>query len=175
MKTKTRGKRTGNKRVGLAAGLEDKIRRQVVEQFKLQHSKEVEDAFNTGRKLGREDELRNMVGTAPTFSNEVVVPIAIVRGYEELANVLVEALNQAQAGKGRERHAKGMPFNDQPIMRMPALQQDTKGLNYQVCKKMLESENLAGLDSKVKERLGAIVYAAASIIAERKLAVDAKL
>ena len=37
-------------------------------------------------------------------------------GYQPLANVLQAALDQAQAGKGNQRHANGKPFLEQPII-----------------------------------------------------------
>ncbi len=95
--------------------------------------------------------------------------IKVERGYEELARVLLMALEQAQGGKGKERHANGMVFSSQSIIRLPTLQKSTKGLIYQVCKKAIESENLPELNRKVAERLGAIVYLAASILVEHEL------
>ena len=38
-----------------------------------------------------------------------------VPGYEDLAAVLTAAFDQAARGKGKERHANGRAFTDQPI------------------------------------------------------------
>ena len=37
-------------------------------------------------------------------------------GYDALAKILQLALDQVQAGKGKERHANGRSFDKQPIM-----------------------------------------------------------
>ena len=41
--------------------------------------------------------------------------IEIPNGYEALGLVLNQAINQAAKGKGKERHAIGEPFYQQPI------------------------------------------------------------
>lgn len=92
------------------------------------------------------------------------VTIDLVEGYEPLLTVLIDALNQAQFGKGKERHANDKPFVMQPIIT------ETVALGiaapiYQVRKKALETitiENLHGADSAYAEMLGAIVYSAAT-------------
>jgi hypothetical protein len=85
-------------------------------------------------------------------------------GYESLAAVLREALEQAAAGKGRERHAHpGEGFEDQQIMK---IQDWTGGTGFavgQVVKKAIESMRLPR-DAARRELLGAIVYAAAGIV-----------
>lgn len=83
-------------------------------------------------------------------------------GYESLAAVLEQALEQAQNGKGRERHATGQPFDQQPIMTIA----DMVGPGYQLgqaIKKLQESQRL-DISAAIAERLGAINYIAASII-----------
>jgi hypothetical protein len=40
----------------------------------------------------------------------------VEQGYEPLYGTLCCALNQAQSGKGKERHANDEPFLKQPIM-----------------------------------------------------------
>jgi hypothetical protein len=87
----------------------------------------------------------------------------VSREYEPLANVLDDALNQAQQGKGSERHGQGLPFKDQPIMNIPKLQNSDVGLMYQAIKKLQESQRM-DKDAAVRERLGAINYIAASIL-----------
>ena len=36
-------------------------------------------------------------------------------GYEVVADILQQALDQAQSGKGKERHGQGLPFTEQKI------------------------------------------------------------
>jgi hypothetical protein len=62
-------------------------------------------------------------------------------GYESLAAVLAAALEQAQSGKGKERHASGQAFDQQPIMTIG----DMVGPGYQLgqaIKKLHESQRL---------------------------------
>ncbi len=89
-------------------------------------------------------------------------------GYEILFNVLVEALDQAQHGKGRQRHnpAGDLPFLNQNICHEAI---DGVGIGYttgQARKKTLEAMNLDH-DKAIQEWLGAINYLAATIIAVR--------
>lgn len=85
-------------------------------------------------------------------------------GYEPLALVLFEALQQAQAGKGHERHGSGKPFLDQPIFNL-AEDHGPAFLSGQVAKKASESLGLFAREPDGKkaqaECLGMIVYAAA--------------
>lgn len=89
--------------------------------------------------------------------------VAVVPGYEELLNVLVRALDQAQFGKGNERHADGNPFTEQPMQQLIALYGQGFALG-QAGKKMQESQRMERV-AAVRELLGAIVYIAGSIIA----------
>ena len=84
-----------------------------------------------------------------------------LRGYEELLDVLVDALDRAASGKGAERHANGLPFADQPIRAIPRLFGDTAGNGpaFQVVKKLLEAQRLPPERARV-ERLDCIVYIA---------------
>jgi len=81
--------------------------------------------------------------------------------YASLLNVLDDAVKQAQNGKGRERHADGQPYEQQPIMWI-----EEYFRSYQLgqaIKKIHESQRLP-LDAAVQELLGAINYIAAHII-----------
>lgn len=84
-------------------------------------------------------------------------------GYEVLATVLGEALSQAQAGKGKERHASGEPFEDQQIVQLGEWMGTTAFNLGQACKKALESLRLDGYRAR-GELLGAINYLAAAIV-----------
>lgn len=83
-------------------------------------------------------------------------------GYESLAGVLQRALDQAQAGKGAERHANSLPFEQQPMQTI-AGQVGVGFLTGQAIKKTQEGQTLpAGRD--VAELLGAINYLAGAVI-----------
>ena len=85
--------------------------------------------------------------------------------YRILIDVLLLAYKQAAFGKGRERHANGKPFHDQPLLSIS----DMVGSGYplgQAVKKLQESRTIRTLDNgqerAVNEVLGAINYAAAA-------------
>lgn len=86
-------------------------------------------------------------------------------GYDELARVLDAALEQAQSGKGKERHGmSGDRWVDQKIHTIPQSQGHVGGLVYQVSKKALECEFMlrqGQVAQGYKEALGVVVYAAA--------------
>lgn len=83
-------------------------------------------------------------------------------GYDRLANVLDMALEQAQSGKGIERHGNGEPFEQQIICRLTR----TEGHGFargQAVKKVDEAKRLSR-DAAIRELLGAINYLAADVI-----------
>lgn len=85
-------------------------------------------------------------------------------GYELLADVLRRAFEQASVGKGKERHASGKPFHEQPMQDLCRLH----GVGFatgQASKKSSEALRLPALDRQVAELLGAIVYTAGAVIA----------
>lgn len=83
-------------------------------------------------------------------------------GYEDLAYVLEQAFEQAARGKGKERHANQLPFNEQPIMTLQELYGPGFALG-QAAKKTQEAQRM-GTDAAVRELLGAINYIAGAII-----------
>lgn len=85
------------------------------------------------------------------------------QGYEQLETILGEALEQAAAGKGKERHATGQVFEDQPMQLISKLLGDNHGLAFQAIKKIQESLRLPD-DRAERELLGAINYIAGMII-----------
>ena len=87
----------------------------------------------------------------------------VIEGYEQLVNVLEEALAQAAEGKGAERHATGQPFLEQPAMVNMKLLGSNQGALFQALKKIQESSRMNSANAK-KELLGAINYLAAAII-----------
>lgn len=98
----------------------------------------------------------------------------VVPGYEEVADVLQQALNQAQIGKGKERHAHDEPFTEQEIME-GARKCGMGAMIYQVRKKSLESKRLTKMgeyEKALADLNGAIVYAAAAILRLREIQAD---
>lgn len=116
------------------------------------------------KRPGREEAVRldQLIGTALAAS--------VLPGYEPLAEILQTALDQAQAGKGKERHANGREFDRQPIMEIGRM----VGLGYptgQAKKKIQEAVgmfNRGEADRAVNELLGAIIYSAAAILLIRE-------
>lgn len=84
-------------------------------------------------------------------------------GYERLEEVLDDALNQAAAGKGKERHANDKSFTEQPMQQISGLLKSHDGMLYQAMKKIQESKGMTR-DAAIRELLGAIVYTAGAII-----------
>jgi len=87
----------------------------------------------------------------------------VASGYESLAAVLDQALEQAQGGKGAERHASGEPFVEQPIV---SICEDLGGPQFaigQAQKKSREALRLPHHRARA-ELLGAINYLAAAVI-----------
>lgn len=93
--------------------------------------------------------------------------------YSVLRSILDEAYQQAASGKGKERHANGKPWSDQPIAKIGRM----VGIGFnlgQVMKKAQEASRMDD-DAACRELLGAIVYAASAImlIREREANRDA--
>lgn len=91
--------------------------------------------------------------------------------YSGLYSVLIDALNQAAYGKGMERHANNLPFEEQKMQTICDAQGSSKGMAFQAIKKILESEGME-YQAKKREILGAIVYAAGIIIWEEKQPIE---
>ena len=88
----------------------------------------------------------------------------VLPGYESLARTLDAALEQAQGGKGVERHAgKGEAFEDQQIVQLGEWMESTAFAVGQACKKSIESSRLPP-DRAIAELLGAINYLAAAVL-----------
>jgi hypothetical protein len=89
-------------------------------------------------------------------------------GYEPLARILDEALAQAQSGKGKERHANALPFDEQPILAISRLLGGgVEGTGFQAIKKMQEAVGMlkrGNPQAAVRELLGSIVYTAAMVL-----------
>lgn len=86
--------------------------------------------------------------------------------YDILRKILDEAYDQAATGKGKERHANGKPWDEQPIAEIGRMV--GTGFNTgQAIKKLQESSRMEG-ETAVRELLGAIVYAASAIMLIRE-------
>lgn len=131
------------------------------------------DPFNLINKGIAGVKLRHPFATAatnPTSVTEEVVKTKpaemtnVISGYETLASVLALALEQAQNGKGNERHQVGnTPFSKQPICELARFY--GVGYNFgQAAKKAHETQQLTTLKAKQAELLGAINYLAAAYI-----------
>jgi hypothetical protein len=93
--------------------------------------------------------------------------IVIKEEYESLMRVLLQALLQAQEGKGRERHSNvDEAFEDQLICSIGRKVGNGYELG-QAIKKIVESQRLLiikGKEAAITELLGAINYTAAGVI-----------
>lgn len=90
------------------------------------------------------------------------VRLAAKPGYETLARILDDALDQAQSGKGHERHGEDGQLWEEQVMFQIA---DELGPGFnagQFAKKMAESMRLAP-EARRRELLGAVVYAASLV------------
>ena len=95
-------------------------------------------------------------------------------GYESLRAEFAAAAEQASGGKGKERHANDMPFEDQPILAITRLLEGHPcgALAFQVIKKTIEAGRLVklrGTDAAVAEIYGAVNYAAAMAMRLKEL------
>lgn len=84
--------------------------------------------------------------------------------YAGLAAVLLGALEQAAYGKGRERHANDLPFEQQPMNAICDILGSPEGMAYQVTKKVAEALKMPTYEQQERELFGAINYTAGIII-----------
>jgi hypothetical protein len=85
--------------------------------------------------------------------------------YASLKRVLADAMLQAKAGKGKERHADGEAFENQKIcvINRWIAGSPIAGPLFQAVKKTIESSRMAP-DAAIRELYGAINYLSAGII-----------
>ena len=99
------------------------------------------------------------------FNSDVALSLdSAVAGYSPLERVLCAAYAQASGGKGKDRHAAGDDFLDQPIMTIGRLLKSADGEAYQAIKKLREGlmmHQRGNTDAAIRECLGAINYIAA--------------
>lgn len=106
--------------------------------------------------------LENQLKSTKVCSCENVTSLE-KEAYLELERVLRMAYDQAASGKGKDRHANGKPFVDQPILSITRMVGDGYPLG-QAMKKAQETQRLPANKAKIVELLGAINYLAAAII-----------
>lgn len=102
-------------------------------------------------------------GILPFITPPGSIQVDVADGYQPLFEVLRGALNQAQAGKGKERHANGKPFLQQPIMEIGRMVGPGYNIG-QAMKKGQEAMRLPTTERKVAELLGAINYLASAVL-----------
>ena len=92
---------------------------------------------------------------------------AIFYGYDSLASVLELALRQAATGKGAERHANCLPFEEQPMAQITAM----VGIGFPLGQAIKKAQEAGGMverghyDAAKAELLGAINYLAGAFLA----------
>jgi hypothetical protein len=87
--------------------------------------------------------------------------IEVEEGYELIFEILKQILNDAQYGKGKERHSQGRLFNDQPMLALGRKVGPGFVLG-QVMKKLDELETL-DREAQIRELLGAGNYLVGTI------------
>ena len=101
--------------------------------------------------------------------------INVTEDYYHLAQVLALAYEQSSSGKGKNRHANGKPFLEQPIMEIGRM----VGIGYQLGQAMKKAQEAGGMASRGEilaaqaELLGAINYLAAAHIQLDEMAYPA--
>ena len=117
------------------------------------------------------DELAS--GVAALARAATARPVAPFSGnYEPLRRILDEAFSQSADGKGAKRHSRGnTPWDRQPILEI----QRMVGPGFALGQTMKKAQEAAGMVARgenevaVQELLGAIVYAAAAVLAIREM------
>jgi uncharacterized membrane protein YheB (UPF0754 family) len=97
----------------------------------------------------------------------------VLPGYELLHEVLHNALDQAQSGKGKERHACNEDFEDQQICEIDRRLKDSpvQGVLFQAVKKIYETPRLE-IPAAIRELYGSVNYIGAAIINLERLQVE---
>jgi hypothetical protein len=122
-----------------------------------------------GHYIGPDD--KNSLDLVSEYSPPAAEKIDRAKGYAPLVAVLNLALEQASAGKGRDRHSDDKPFLEQPIMEIARMLNGTGGHAYQIMKKAQEASRMVARgqhDAAVAEYLGVINYAAAAVLLIRE-------
>ena len=112
----------------------------------------------------READLREARGQRVPKAGRLAPVAGLDDAYSSLRRVLDAAYDQAATGKGAERHANSLSFEDQPMQTISGLLGDNHGLLFQAVKKIQESTRLPHYRRRERELLGAINYIAGAII-----------
>ncbi|WP_421930026.1 hypothetical protein [Nitratireductor rhodophyticola] len=125
-----------------------------------------EEDLAEDHKFPRDDEGEDQGGDA--------IPLILGNpDYATLAEILQAAHNRASAGKGRERHAHGKPFLQQPIMEIARmLPSGIDGHAYQIMKKAQEAAHMSRRgqrEAAMKELMDITVYASAAVLMLREI------
>lgn len=138
-------------------------------------AEEARSAGNTLRAMGYTwrggERWAPPIGPRPRMLDLDAFSFSVVPGYEQLAQVLAAAFHQAARGKGKERHASDAAFQDQSTQQIMRLLDSTDGAIHQAIKKLVEAKRLPHERAEA-EQLGAIIYVASAIIAERRKHAD---
>lgn len=87
-----------------------------------------------------------------------------MQDYRTLLGVLFDSLDQAAYGKGKERHANDLPFEEQRMTSISKALNSPLGMAYQAIKKVQEGVQFEETERVIKELHGAIVYIAGMIL-----------
>ena len=116
---------------------------------------EVQQAFVDGKR-----DVESRLGLYEGAEVLVAAP-----GYSRLVQALAKAHDHAAHGKGKERHANSLPFEQQRMLSIARTMKDpAASLAYQVCKKVTEGLQFEQADRVLAELAGAINYIAGMII-----------
>lgn len=132
------------------------------EEVRSEHWKALRDFLNRSRVAHPTpcQEARDGAEAVGDFVDALHTP---EHPYYLLAQALFGAYRQSAHGKGKERHANDLPFNEQPMQAISDLIGSGDGMAYQVVKKVQESLRM-DRDAAIRELHGAIVYAAGMIV-----------
>lgn len=103
------------------------------------------------------------------FSASSIEPVS--NPYDTLSSIFNEALHRASEGKGKDRHANGKPFDEQPIVALNLTLSSQDGPLFQIQKKCAEASRFYASGERERaenELLDCIVYAAGAVITGRR-------
>lgn len=102
------------------------------------------------------------------MSNQITMQKLVYPEYQLLWEAFMEALDQAQLGKGRDRHAQELEyFGSQKICEINRRLGSVDGCLFQAVKKIYEMKRLS-TEAGLHELYGALVYVGAAIILQKE-------
>lgn len=120
--------------------------------------------MNELNNLNRVKHIHDEVYKVDDLKKGHVRSVQVKSGYGCLFSVLERALKQASDGKGNERHAGGLPFDEQPMQQISDFLRSERGMAFQAIKKIREGIDMSDKNRTVAELLGAINYVAGIVI-----------